>query len=317
MKNPFYRNSLTTIKQVSSLEHIKYLFSVADTMKKNVESGTVHEPLKGKTVSVLFYQPSTRTFTSFVAAAKRLGAYTIDIHEMTSYSSVVKGESLEDTMRSIRQTTGADLIVLRHPEDNSSEIAAAVQEAPVVNGGSGTAEHPTQALLDLYTIYHNLGRLDNLNVVLVGDLKYGRTIKSLAQLIATVSKKSKITFVSPEQLKAPKELIKELRQKMDISQKTSFGHALEEADVVYMTRVQKEWFEKEGKLDDYEKLRLKFIMTPQMADKMKKNAIIMHPLPRVGEILLEVDSNPRAAYFGQMRSGLYIRMALLKSILIP
>jgi aspartate carbamoyltransferase catalytic subunit len=155
-----------------------------------------------------------------------------------------------------------------------------------------------------------------LNIVLVGDLKYGRTIKSLAQLIARVSKNSRITFVSPEELRAPKELVKELRETMDVSQKTSFGHALEEADVIYMTRVQKEWFEKEGKLDEYERLRLKFIMTGSMADKMKKDAIIMHPLPRVGEILQEVDDNPRAMYFDQMRSGLYVRMALLKSILV-
>jgi len=314
--NSYYGKSFIAINQITSSAEILQLFTTADEMKKNVEAGIVHEPLKGKTVSVLFYQPSTRTFTSFVAAAKRLGAYVIALNEMTSFSSVVKGESLEDTMRSIRQTTGADLIVLRHPEDNSSEIAASIQEAPVVNGGSGTADHPTQALLDLYTIYNKCGRLDNLNIVLVGDLKYGRTIKSLAQLIAIVSKKSKITFVSPEELKAPKELVKELREKVDVAQKTSFGHALEEADVIYMTRVQKEWFEKEGKLEEYERLRLKFIMTPQMAEKMKTDGIIMHPLPRVGEIMQEVDSNPRAAYFDQMRSGLYVRMALLKSILV-
>lgn len=316
MKNSFFGKSFISIKQITSKADIEYLFSVADQMKKNVESGKIFEPLKSKTISVLFYQPSTRTFTSFVAAAKRLGAYVVDLNEMTSFSSVVKGESLEDTMRSIRMTTAADLIVLRHPEDNSSEIASTVQDSPVVNGGSGTAEHPTQALLDLYTIYNHFGRLDNLHIALVGDLKYGRTIKSLAQLIAKVSKNSKITFISPEELRAPKELVKELRETMDVAQKTSFGHALEEADVIYMTRVQKEWFEKEGKLDEYERLRLKFIMTGPMAEKMKKNAIIMHPLPRVGEILREVDDNPRAEYFDQMRSGLYIRMALLKSILV-
>lgn len=314
--NPFSNKSFISIDQIQSPADIKYIFGVADKMKETILSGKIYEPLKGKTVAVLFYQPSTRTFTSFVAAAKRLGAYVIDINEMTSFSSAVKGESLDDTIRTIYQTTGADLIVLRHPDDTSSQIAASVQNIPVINGGSGTAEHPTQALLDLYTIYHKFKRLDNLNIMMVGDLKYGRTIKSLAKLIARVSKNSTITFVSPKELRAPKEFIKDVKDKIDITQRSSFGTEIEQADVVYMTRVQKEWFEKEGKLDQYEALKLKFIMNKHTAEKMKKDAIILHPLPRVGEILLEVDSDPRAWYFEQMRSGLYIRMALIESILL-
>jgi len=316
MKNPYFGKSFIAINQVSSVQDIEYIFKVADKMKDVILSGKVYEPLKGKTVAVLFYQPSTRTFTSFVAAAKRLGAYVIDINEMTSFSSAVKGESLDDTIRTIYQTTGADAIVLRHPEDTSSQIAASVQNIPVINGGSGTAEHPTQALLDLYTIYHKFKRLDNLNIMMVGDLKYGRTIKSLAKLIARVSKNSTITFVSPKELRAPKDFIKDLKDKVEVTQRTSFGTEIENTDVVYMTRVQKEWFEKEGKLDEYENLKLKFIMNKHTADKMKKDAIILHPLPRVGEILLEVDSDPRAWYFEQMRSGLYIRMALIEAIIL-
>jgi len=314
--NPFFNKSYISINQITSLDQVKDLFLTADKMKKTVEKGQLYEPLEGKTVAVLFYQPSTRTFTSFVGAAKRLGAYVVDLNEMTSFSSAVKGESLEDTIRSIHQTTGADAIIIRHPDDNSSQVAASVSLVPIINAGSGTAEHPTQALLDLYTIYEKFNRLDNLNVMMVGDLKYGRTIKSLAKLLALVTKKSKITFVSPDELKAPKDLVKELREKIDVSQKTGFGTSIESADVVYMTRVQKEWFEKEGKLDEYERLKLKFIMTEHLANKMKKDAIILHPLPRVGEILHEVDTNPRAYYFKQMRSGLYVRMALLEKILI-
>lgn len=316
MKNPFFGKSFISIDQIQSPADIQYIFKVADKMKDIILKEKVYEPLAGKTVAVLFYQPSTRTFTSFVAAAKRLGAYVIDINEMTSFSSAVKGESLEDTIRTIHETTGANAIVLRHPEDTSSQIAASVQDIPVINGGSGTAEHPTQALLDLYTIYQKFHRLDNLHIMMVGDLKYGRTIKSLAKLIARVSKNSRITFVSPKELRAPKEFIKGLKDQVEVTQRSSFGTAIEDVDVVYMTRVQKEWFEKEGKLDEYENLKLKFIMNKHVADKMKKDAIILHPLPRVGEIMYEVDSDPRAWYFAQMRSGLYIRMALIESILL-
>ncbi|MCA9372091.1 aspartate carbamoyltransferase [Candidatus Woesebacteria bacterium] len=317
MKNDFYNKSYISIDQITSKEQVMSLFAVANTMEKHVLSGKVYEPLKGMCVAVLFYQPSTRTFTSFSAAAKRLGAYVIGLNEMNSFSSAAKGESLEDTIKAIHQTTGANAIVIRHPDDNSSEVAAGASYVPVVNGGSGKKEHPTQALLDLYTIYRKFGRFNNLHIAMVGDLKFGRTIKSLSKLLTVVGEKITITFISPKELRAPKELIKELKEKgVTISQKSQFGHVLEEVDVVYMTRVQKEWFEKEGKMEEYERLKLKFILEQKHVDKMKKESIVMHPLPRVGEILLEVDNDPRAWYFKQMRSGLYVRMALLKSILL-
>ncbi|OGK39377.1 aspartate carbamoyltransferase [Candidatus Roizmanbacteria bacterium RIFCSPHIGHO2_12_FULL_44_10] len=315
--NPFFNKSYISIDQVSSKSDIEYLFKVADKMKNVVEKNKKYSPLQGKTVAVLFYQPSTRTFTSFVSAAQRLGADVIAINEMTSFSSAVKGETLEDTIKSIHQTTAASAIVLRHPEDNSSELAAAASDVPIINGGSGKKEHPTQALLDLYTIYEKFRRFDNLHVMMVGDLLNGRTIKSLAKLLVKMGKKNKITFVSPKELKAPKELIKELKEQAEVEQKTAFGQSLKDVDVVYMTRVQKEWFEKAGKMDEYERLKLKFIMDQETARQMNKNAIILHPLPRVGEILQEVDADPRAYYFRQMRSGLYTRMALLHSILLP
>ena len=317
IKNTFFNQSFISINQISSLFQITYLFKKADHMKNVVENGTVYEPLKGKLVSILFYQPSTRTFTSFVTAAKRLGAYVVDIHGMGQYSSAVKGETLEDSIKTINQTTAANAIVLRHPDDSSSAVAKSVSKAPIINGGSGKAEHPTQALLDLYTIYSKFKRLDNLNVVMVGDLKYGRTVKSLAILLAMCGKNNKITFVSPKELSAPKDLIKQLSKKLTIIEKTEFNSSLKTSDVLYMTRVQKEWFEKEGKLEEYEQLKLKYILTRHMVGQMSKKSIIMHPLPRVGEIMQEVDDDARAYYFKQMRSGLYIRMALLESILMP
>jgi len=316
MSTNFLKNqSYVSVDQIKSIKNLQVIFRTADMMKTKVEKRKIYEPLKGNSVAVLFYQPSTRTFTSFTAAAKRLGAYVTEIHGMEQYSSVSKGETLEDTIRSIYQTTGADVIVLRHPSDNSSEVAASVSCVPIINAGSGITEHPTQALLDLYTIYQNFKNLDKFNVVMVGDLLYGRTIKSLAKLLALYNKKIKITLVSPPQLKAPKDFVTQISKKIKVSETDDLEGSLKKADVVYMTRVQKEWFEKAGKTDEYEKLKDSFILTRHMVSQMKTKSLIMHPLPRVGEILAEVDHDPRAKYFEQMRSGLYIRMALLAMIL--
>lgn len=314
-KSPFFGEDFISIDQVKSAKQIFDLFKRVDHMKKIVESGKVFEPLRGKSVSVLFYQPSTRTFSSFVAAAQRLGAYVTAIHGMEEFSSVSKGENLTDTVRSIYETTAADVLVLRHPDNNSSQVAAEASPLPVINAGSGKLEHPTQALLDMYTIYEHFGRLEDLHIVMVGDLLYGRTIKSLANLFALMPGKTKITFVSPDELKAPPELVKQLKKNMTIVETDNLKSVLSSADVVYMTRVQKEWFEKAGKLDEYEKLKMRFVLTRHMVEQMKKKAIVMHPLPRVGEILEEVDEDSRAKYFPQMRSGLYVRMALLEAIL--
>jgi aspartate carbamoyltransferase len=315
IKNSFFGKSFTSIGQIESIASVLDLFTTADKMRSVIENHEIYEPLKGKTVAILFYQPSTRTFTSFHSAATRLGAYVIAIQEMGEYSSAVKGETLEDTIRTIEQTVAADLIVLRHPEDYSSEIASAIVPIPIVNAGSGKAEHPTQALLDLYTIYQKFGRIDNLHVAMVGDLKYGRTIKSLAKLLALAGSGNRLTLIAPKELAAPDEFLAELGSSVTITRKEELNGTLVEADVVYMTRVQREWFEKEGKLDRYEQLKHKFILTRHLAGLMPVDSIIMHPLPRVGEIMQEVDEDPRAYYFKQMRSGLYVRMALLARIL--
>ena len=316
-KSWLFQQSYISVDQIKSRAQVDELFKTADIMKAKVLGHEVYEPLKGLAVAILFYQPSTRTFTSFEAAARRLGAYTIAVHGMAQYSSVAKGETLEDTIKSIHQTTGCDAIVIRHPDNNSSEIASAISYVPIVNGGSGTAEHPTQALLDLYTIYDHFRIMDNLHVVMVGDLLYGRTTKSLAKLLATVGKKVKITFVSPKELMSPREFVAKIKDKVKLAETDKLTQVLPSADVVYMTRVQKEWFEKSGKLEEYERLKDKFVLTRHMVSQMKKNAIVMHPLPRVGEVLYEVDEDKRAKYFEQMRSGLYVRMAILKSILCP
>lgn len=315
-KSEFFNKSYISVDQIKSKEMVDELFLTADKMKKQVESGKIYESLKGKSVAILFYQPSTRTFSSFVAAATRLGTYVTAIHGMQEFSSVSKGESLEDTIRSIYQTTAADVIILRHPDDNSSDVAASVSPVPIINGGSGKLEHPTQALLDLYTIYEHFGKLKNLHVVMVGDLLYGRTVKSLAKVLALVNQNTKITFVSPKELSAPRNFVANLKKRVRVTETTELNPILKSADVVYMTRVQKEWFEKAGKVDEYERLKDKYILTRHMVSQMSKNSIVMHPLPRVGEIMHEVDEDKRAFYFKQMRSGLYVRMALLEKILI-
>src|SRR3990167_4452410 len=201
----FFGKSFIAVDQIQSIDVVLNLFTVADRMREVIQARTIHEPLRGKTIAILFYQPSTRTFTSFHTAASRLGAYVIDIQEMAQFSSAAKGETLEDTIRTIEQTVAADLVVLRHPEDRSSTIAAEIVPIPVINAGSGKAEHPTQALLDLYTIYAKFGRLDNLRVTMVGDLKYGRTIKSLAKLLALAGRNNSLVLVAPPELAAPKE----------------------------------------------------------------------------------------------------------------
>jgi aspartate carbamoyltransferase len=313
--NNFFQKDFISIDQIKSKSEIIELFKLAEEMRKKVEKKLIFEPLKGMSVAILFYQPSTRTFSSFVSAAKRLGAYVTAIHGMDSYSSVVKGESLKDTMRSIYQTTAADVIVLRHPDNNSSQIAAEAVEIPIVNAGSGKLEHPTQALLDLYTIYVMLKKMNKLKVTMVGDLLYGRTIKSLAKLLAVSGKQNRLVFVSPPELKAPIELIKHLKKCVKIKETDKLDSHFKDSDVIYMTRVQKEWFVKAGKIEEYERVKDRFILTRHLVSQMPKNSIVMHPLPRVGEIMQEVDADSRAKYFDQMRYGLYLRMALLLKIL--
>ncbi|MFN3492026.1 MAG: aspartate carbamoyltransferase, partial [Anaerolineales bacterium] len=228
------------------------------------------------------------------------------------YSSVSKGESLPDTIRTLE--CYADVIVLRHPETGSAAIAAKASKKPVINAGDGVCEHPTQALLDIFTIYEELGagQVDGMTVTMLGDLKYGRTVHSLARLLSMFTN-IKLNYVSPEILKMPKEVMDEVAEKkIPQAEFTSLEKVLPETDVLYVTRVQKERFEDPA---DYEKVKGAYVIDPEIMKAAKKEMIVMHPLPRVGEISADFDDDPRAAYFRQMEYGLYVRMALLAMVL--
>ncbi len=305
---PWYGKDILSVKQFSHAD-LEYVFGVAHEMRGMVERIGTFDLLKGKILANLFYEPSTRTSSSFTAAMERLGGSVIPISEV-KYSSVSKGESLPDTIRTLE--CYADVIVLRHPETGSAAIAARAAKKPVINAGDGIGEHPTQALLDAFTIIEELGRLDNLTVTMLGDLKYGRTVHSLARLLSNFSG-IKLNYVSPEILRMPREVMEEVAEKQ-ISQVeyVSLEQVLPETDVLYVTRVQKERFEDQTV---YESVRGAFVIDPEIMKSAKKDMIVMHPLPRVGEISVDFDDDPRAAYFRQMEYGLYVRMALLAMVL--
>ncbi|MCX8024209.1 MAG: aspartate carbamoyltransferase, partial [Thermanaerothrix sp.] len=245
---------------------------------------------------------------SFTAAMERLGGSVIPINEVR-YSSVAKGESLPDTVRTLEAY--ADVIVLRHPEVGAAALAAKYARKPIINAGDGVGEHPTQALLDLFTIQEELGRVDHITVTMLGDLKYGRTVHSLARLLSLYN--VKLNYVSPEILRMPPEIISEIQATGTPQfEYTSLEPVLAETDVLYVTRVQKERFEDP---QQYESVKDAYVITPEIMQAAKKTMILMHPLPRVGEIALEVDQDPRAAYFRQVEYGLYVRMALLAMVL--
>jgi aspartate carbamoyltransferase len=304
---PMYGKDILSVRQFDRalLENIA---AVAHEMEEMVRRVGSFDLLKGKILANLFYEPSTRTSSSFMAAMQRLGGSVIPISEVR-YSSVSKGESLPDTVRTLEAY--ADVIVLRHPEVGSAALAAEYARKPIINAGDGIGEHPTQALLDFYTIQEELKRVDGLTVTLLGDLRYGRTVHSLARLLSMFD--VKLNYVSPESLPFPQEILDEIAEKgIPQAQYNSLDAVLPETDVLYVTRVQKERF---SDLDLYEKVKNEFIITPEIMEHAKDEMIVMHPLPRVGEIAMELDTDPRAAYFRQMEYGMYVRMALLAMVL--
>ncbi len=303
----WYGKDIISVKQFKR-EDLEYVFGVAHEMRGMVERVGTFDLLKGKILANLFYEPSTRTSSSFTAAMERLGGSVIPINEV-KYSSVSKGESLPDTVRTLE--CYADVIVLRHPETGSAAIAAKAARKPVINAGDGTGEHPTQALLDAFTINEELGQFDQLTVTMLGDLKYGRTVHSLARLLSLFN--VKLNYVSPDILKMPREVMDEVAEKkIQQNEFSSLEKVLPETDVLYVTRVQKERFED---LNEYEKVKGAYVIDPGIMKAAKQNMIVMHPLPRVGEISPDFDDDPRAAYFRQMEYGLYVRMALLAMVL--
>ncbi|MFO3796981.1 MAG: aspartate carbamoyltransferase [Anaerolineales bacterium] len=304
---PWYGRDIISVNQFSR-EDLEYVFAVAHEMRIMVERVGTFDLLKGKILANLFYEPSTRTSSSFTSAMERLGGSVIPINEVR-YSSVTKGESLIDTVRTL--DAYADVIVLRHPEVGSAALAAKYARKPIINAGDGIGEHPTQALLDAFTIQEELGHIDGLTITMLGDLKYGRTVHSLARLLSLY--KVKLHYVSPEILRMPEEIIEELRKKgIQQSEHTSLEEVLPETDILYVTRVQKERFEDPAV---YESVKDAYIITPQVMKAAKQRMVVMHPFPRVYEISVEFDDDPRAAYFRQMEYGLYVRMALLAMVL--
>lgn len=304
---PFYNRDIVSVRQFTDAD-LEYIFGVATEMKEMVARIGAFDLLKGKLLANLFYEPSTRTSSSFTAAMERLGGSVIPINEVT-YSSVSKGESLPDTVRTLEAY--ADVIVLRHPEKGASALAAQYTRKPIINAGDGAGEHPTQALLDLFTIRQELGEVNGLTVTLVGDLKHGRTVHSLSQLLSGYD--VTLNYVSPDILQMPESIVKEIEatgtpQHVYDDLEAVIG----ESDVVYVTRVQKERFEDPA---EYEQVKSAYVVDPALMEKAKPKMALLHPLPRVNEIAIEVDDDPRAAYFRQMENGMYVRMALLALVL--
>lgn len=284
---------------------LKQLFALADSLE-----GKRDESLKGKILACLFYEPSTRTRFSFESAMMRLGGNVLTSESGRESSSAAKGETVEDTIRVINHY--ADAIVMRSPETGASERAAKVSGVPVINAGDGAGQHPTQALLDLYTIERELGKADGVKIAFVGDLKYGRAARSLAYLLGKFEG-VKMTFVSDPSLAMGDDIKQYLkRHNVEFEETDQLEPTMKKVDVVYQTRIQKERF---ADVEEYKRMFGRYIIDRKMADSMKKNAIIIHPLPRVGEITPDVDESPHAVYFKQVGYGLTVRMAILKTLL--
>ncbi len=308
-KNNFSHHDILSAEQFSTYD-LDIVVEQASRMKRLVETKGGNDQLRGKVMTALFYEPSSRTFGSFIAAMQRLGGSIIPLQGVT-YSSVSKGESLPDTVRTFESFS--DIIVIRHPEVGSAKIASEFCQKPVINAGDGIGEHPTQALLDFYTITRHFPKLGGLAISMIGDMYNGRTIHSLAKLVS-LYKGVKLNFVSPDHLRVSPTLLALLKErKVNFSEYENLDPILSETDVLYVTRVQKERF---SDFELYEKLKHRYVVTPKILAKMKKTAIVMHPFPRVGEITMDSDQDRRAVYITeQMRNGMYVRMALLALML--
>jgi aspartate carbamoyltransferase len=307
LESGFYGQDVISVNQFSR-DNLTYIFGVADEMRAIVRRVGSSDLLKGHVLACVFYEPSTRTSSSFIAAMSRLGGTVIPINEVR-YSSVTKGESLPDTIRTLESY--ADVIVLRHPEVGASEVAAEYARKPIINAGDGVGEHPTQALLDLFTIRSELGTIDGLHVAMVGDLRYGRTVHSLSRLLCRYD--VRMTFISPEILRLPLDVMNEVKAEgKEVAETYDVHEVISDVDVLYVTRVQRERFADQAQ---YEEVKDYYVITPELLEDAKEKMVIMHPLPRVGEISYAIDDDPRAAYFRQMENGMYIRMALLAAVL--
>jgi len=301
MKN----KSLVSIHDYSKTDYLR-IMDLAEEFERNPRNyGNL---LTGKVVATLFFEPSTRTRLSFESAVQRLGGRIIGFADSSS-SSVSKGETLKDTIKTVSQYS--DLIVMRHPIEGSARWASEVSDVPIINAGDGANQHPTQCLLDLYTMKQTQGKLDNLIITMVGDLKYGRTVHSLIQAMSYFS--PSFHFVSPEELKMPNEYKMFLKEKkIPFKEHHDLSEVLKISDIIYVTRVQRERF---SDPIEYEKVKNAFVLKNSMLEDTKPGLKILHPLPRVNEINEDVDTNKKAYYFRQALNGVYTRMAIISSIL--
>ena len=285
-------------------EEICHILDIAEDFEKN----SLQNLLNGRVIATLFFEPSTRTRLSFETAIQLLGGNVIGFSS-TAGTSVQKGESLKDTIMMV--ASYADLIVMRNPVDGSARYASEVSKVPIINAGDGSNQHPTQCLLDLYSIRKTQGTLENLEITMVGDLKYGRTVHSLVQAMCNFN--AKFNFVSPVELKMPSTVIQYIKNAgLEYHEYTSLEEVIPQSDIIYMTRVQRERFPDPL---EYEKVKNAYILRNEMLENSKPNCRILHPLPRVNEIHTDVDANPKAYYFQQAQNGLFVRQALIAAIL--
>ncbi|HIE15266.1 TPA: aspartate carbamoyltransferase [Candidatus Bathyarchaeota archaeon] len=300
----FEGRDIISIKDFSR-EEINYILGIASEMEHLAKKGS--DMLQGKILATLFFEPSTRTRLSFETAIYKLGGKTIGFAE-PSVSSVKKGESLADTIRVVENY--CDVIVLRHPLEGAARFAAEYARIPVINAGSGAEEHPTQALLDLYTIKKETGCIDGLKVALIGDLRFGRTVHSLAYALSLYN--VKLFLVSPPLLRMRREILEDIRDRVKVFEANNVEEVIPEIDVLYVTRIQRERFPDPA---EYEKVRGSYRIDLNTLKNAKESLIIMHPLPRVDEVSPEVDTTPFAKYFKQVWNGVVVRMALLSLVL--
>ncbi len=289
-------------------EDVEKIFSEADEFESVGRGEESSDLLKGKILGMLFFEPSTRTRLSFKSAIQRLGGSSIGFSR-PDVSSVAKGETLADTIRTVENY--CDAIVLRHPQMGSAKLASEVSQVPILNAGDGAGHHPTQTLLDLYTIRKNFGTIENLNIGLIGDLKYGRTVHSLAYAASRFD--NRLFLVSPSGLEMPREIVNDLLDKgREIEESSDLEAVLPELDVLYVTRIQKERFSDPS---EYNKVKDSYKIDRDLLELSKPDLKVLHPLPRVDEISPEVDSSPKAKYFEQVFSGVLVRMALLSLLM--
>ena len=300
----FQGRDIISVKDFSR-EEIDYILKIAQAMEPVAAKGS--EMLKGKILATLFFEPSTRTRLSFEAAMHKLGGSTIGFAE-AEIASVRKGENLADTVRTVESY--ADVIAVRHPLEGAARLAAEFAKVPIINGGSGAEEHPTQALLDLYTIMKEKKSIDGLKIAFVGDLRYGRTVHSLAYALSLYD--IELILVSPDSLKMRREVLQTIKERISVVEKTGLEKVISAVDVLYVTRIQKERFPDPA---EYAKVKGSYRIDLETLKEAKENLIVLHPLPRVDEIASEVDNTPYARYFQQVWNGIVVRMALLALIL--